>query len=127
MAVEVAMPKFGLTMHDGTVQRYFKAVGQQVAAGEPSKPVERGFPLSRRLHQRVRGEFGLALDDGGGARLLALARGQFVVGRRPRRCVGQSMQARRDPLGQCPQPEFFGALEAGPEPSDRGLPSTYSA
>ena len=40
MAVEVAMPKFGLTMHDGTVQRYFKAVGQQVAAGEPLFEVE---------------------------------------------------------------------------------------
>jgi pyruvate dehydrogenase E2 component (dihydrolipoamide acetyltransferase) len=40
VAVEVAMPKFGLTMHDGTVQRYFKAVGQQVAAGEPLFEVE---------------------------------------------------------------------------------------
>jgi pyruvate dehydrogenase E2 component (dihydrolipoamide acetyltransferase) len=34
------MPKFGLTMHDGTVQRYFKAVGQQIAAGEPLFEVE---------------------------------------------------------------------------------------
>lgn len=40
MSVEVAMPKFGLTMHDGTVQRYFKAVGEQIAAGEPLFEVE---------------------------------------------------------------------------------------
>jgi pyruvate dehydrogenase E2 component (dihydrolipoamide acetyltransferase) len=40
VAVEVTMPKFGLTMHDGTVQRYFKSVGQKVAAGEPLFEVE---------------------------------------------------------------------------------------
>src|SRR5262245_31779158 len=34
------MPKFGLTMHEGTVQRYFKAVGESVAAGEPLYEVE---------------------------------------------------------------------------------------
>jgi len=38
--IEVAMPKFGLTMHEGTVQRYFKAVGDTVAAGEPLYEVE---------------------------------------------------------------------------------------
>ena len=40
MAIEVAMPKFGLTMHEGTVQRYFKVVGEQVTAGEPLYEVE---------------------------------------------------------------------------------------
>ena len=40
MAIEVAMPKFGLTMHEGTVQRYFKAVGESVAVGEPLYEVE---------------------------------------------------------------------------------------
>jgi pyruvate dehydrogenase E2 component (dihydrolipoamide acetyltransferase) len=40
VAIEVAMPKFGLTMHEGTVQRYFKAVGETVAAGEPLYEVE---------------------------------------------------------------------------------------
>jgi pyruvate dehydrogenase E2 component (dihydrolipoamide acetyltransferase) len=40
MPIEVAMPKFGLTMHEGTVQRYFKAVGESVAAGEPLYEVE---------------------------------------------------------------------------------------
>ena len=40
MPIEVAMPKFGLTMHEGTVQRYFKAVGDTVAAGEPLYEVE---------------------------------------------------------------------------------------
>jgi pyruvate dehydrogenase E2 component (dihydrolipoamide acetyltransferase) len=40
VAIEVAMPKFGLTMHEGTVQRYFKAVGESVTAGEPLYEVE---------------------------------------------------------------------------------------
>jgi pyruvate dehydrogenase E2 component (dihydrolipoamide acetyltransferase) len=40
MAVEVTMPKFGLTMHEGTVQRFFKAVGETVSAGDPLYEVE---------------------------------------------------------------------------------------
>jgi len=40
MAVEVTMPKFGLTMHEGTVQRFFKAVGESVSAGDPLYEVE---------------------------------------------------------------------------------------
>src|SRR5260370_20263750 len=40
MAVEVTMPKFGLTMHEGTLQRYFKAAGEAVKAGEPIYEVE---------------------------------------------------------------------------------------
>src|SRR5215472_15234077 len=34
------MPKFGLTMHEGTVQRYFKVIGEPVTAGEPLYEVE---------------------------------------------------------------------------------------
>jgi len=34
------MPKFGLTMHEGTLQRYFKAAGEAVKAGEPIYEVE---------------------------------------------------------------------------------------
>src|SRR5579859_7881392 len=34
------MPKFGLTMHEGTLQRYFKAAGEVVKAGEPIYEVE---------------------------------------------------------------------------------------
>jgi len=40
MAVELTMPKFGLTMHDGTLQRFFKAPGEAVVAGEPLYEVE---------------------------------------------------------------------------------------
>jgi pyruvate dehydrogenase E2 component (dihydrolipoamide acetyltransferase) len=40
MPIEVTMPKFGLTMHEGTIQRYFKAVGDTVTAGEPLYEVE---------------------------------------------------------------------------------------
>jgi len=34
------MPKFGLTMHEGTIQRFFKAAGDRVSAGEPLFEVE---------------------------------------------------------------------------------------
>ena len=40
MAIEVTMPKFGLTMHEGTIQRFFKAVGEIVSAGDPLYEVE---------------------------------------------------------------------------------------
>jgi pyruvate dehydrogenase E2 component (dihydrolipoamide acetyltransferase) len=40
MAIEVTMPKFGLTMHEGTVQRFFTAVGKPVRAGEALYEVE---------------------------------------------------------------------------------------
>jgi pyruvate dehydrogenase E2 component (dihydrolipoamide acetyltransferase) len=40
VAVEVTMPKFGLTMHEGTIQRFFKAVGESVSAGDPLYEVE---------------------------------------------------------------------------------------
>ncbi len=34
------MPKFGLTMHEGTIERFFKAAGEGVSAGEPLYEVE---------------------------------------------------------------------------------------
>ena len=40
MAIEVRMPKFGLTMQEGTVQRFFKAPGDQVREGEPLYEIE---------------------------------------------------------------------------------------
>jgi len=40
MPIEVTMPKFGLTMQEGTLQRYFKAPGDSVKAGEPLYEVE---------------------------------------------------------------------------------------
>ncbi len=40
MAIEVTMPKFGLTMHEGTIQRFFKSPGEPVKAGEPIFEVE---------------------------------------------------------------------------------------
>jgi pyruvate dehydrogenase E2 component (dihydrolipoyllysine-residue acetyltransferase) len=40
MAVEVTMPRFGLTMSEGTVQRFFMALGEAVRAGEPLYEVE---------------------------------------------------------------------------------------
>jgi pyruvate dehydrogenase E2 component (dihydrolipoamide acetyltransferase) len=40
VAVEVVMPKFGLTMQEGTIQQWFKAEGEQIEAGEPLFEVE---------------------------------------------------------------------------------------
>jgi pyruvate dehydrogenase E2 component (dihydrolipoamide acetyltransferase) len=40
MSIEVTMPKFGLTMQEGTLQRYFRAPGDGVSAGEPLYEVE---------------------------------------------------------------------------------------
>ncbi len=40
MPIELTMPKFGLTMHEGTVQRFFKAVGEPVRAGQALYEVE---------------------------------------------------------------------------------------
>jgi pyruvate dehydrogenase E2 component (dihydrolipoamide acetyltransferase) len=40
MAVELRMPRFGLTMHEGTVRRLFKTAGDAVAAGDALYEVE---------------------------------------------------------------------------------------
>ena len=40
MAVEVSMPKFGLTMTEGTIQKWFKNEGDAIKAGEPLFEVE---------------------------------------------------------------------------------------
>ena len=40
MPIEVTMPKFGLTMHEGTIQRYFKA------PGDPVKQVELAYRIA---------------------------------------------------------------------------------
>ncbi len=40
MAVEVTMPKFGLTMIEGTIQKWFKNEGDPIKAGEPLFEVE---------------------------------------------------------------------------------------
>ncbi len=40
MAVEVVMPKFGLTMNDGILKRRLKQPGESVAEGEPLFEVE---------------------------------------------------------------------------------------
>ena len=40
MAVEVTMPKFGLTMTEGTIQKWFKNEGDAIKAGEAIFEVE---------------------------------------------------------------------------------------
>jgi len=40
MPIEVLMPKFGLTMQEGTIQQWFKAEGESIEAGQPLYEVE---------------------------------------------------------------------------------------
>jgi pyruvate dehydrogenase E2 component (dihydrolipoamide acetyltransferase) len=64
MPVEVTMPKFGLTMHEGTIQRYFKVVGEPVNAGEPLYEVETEKVLYE-VESPATGIFALALFEEG--------------------------------------------------------------
>ncbi len=40
MPIEIVMPKFGLTMQEGTIQQWFKAEGESIEAGQPLFEVE---------------------------------------------------------------------------------------
>jgi pyruvate dehydrogenase E2 component (dihydrolipoamide acetyltransferase) len=40
MPIEVVMPKFGLTMQEGTIQQWFKVEGETIQAGQPLFEVE---------------------------------------------------------------------------------------
>src|ERR1700736_1480569 len=40
MAVEVTMPTFALTMHESTIQRFIKKLGESVSVGDPLYEVE---------------------------------------------------------------------------------------
>lgn len=64
MAVEVIMPKFGLTMHDGTIQRFFKAPGDPVSQGEALYEVETEKVL-QEVEAPASGVFALALFEEG--------------------------------------------------------------
>lgn len=64
MAVEVTMPKFGLTMHEGTVQRFFKAPGDNVNAGEPLYEVETEKVLYE-VEAPIAGTFAISLVEEG--------------------------------------------------------------
>ena len=64
MAVEVIMPKFGLTMHDGTIQRFFKAPGDPVREGEALYEVETEKVL-QEVEAPASGIFALALFEQG--------------------------------------------------------------
>jgi pyruvate dehydrogenase E2 component (dihydrolipoamide acetyltransferase) len=64
VAVEVTMPKFGLTMHEGTVQRFFKAPGDSVNAGEPLYEVETEKVLYE-VEAPIAGTFAIGLVEEG--------------------------------------------------------------
>jgi pyruvate dehydrogenase E2 component (dihydrolipoamide acetyltransferase) len=58
------MPKFGLTMHEGTIQRFFKAAGERVNAGEPLYEVETEKVLYQ-VEAPASGTLAIALFDEG--------------------------------------------------------------
>lgn len=58
------MPKFGLTMHEGTIQRFFKAPGERVNAGEPLYEVETEKVLYQ-VEAPASGTLAIALFDEG--------------------------------------------------------------
>jgi pyruvate dehydrogenase E2 component (dihydrolipoamide acetyltransferase) len=71
VAIELTMPKFGLTMHEGTIQRLFKTPGEAVRQGEPLYEVETEkvlyvveAPSSGTLAAWVHGE-GATVECGG--------------------------------------------------------------
>lgn len=58
------MPKFGLTMHEGTVQRFFKAPGDSVKVGEPLYEVETEKVLYE-VEAPIAGTFAIGLVEEG--------------------------------------------------------------
>ncbi len=70
MPIEVVMPKFGLTMTEGTIQQWFKSEGAAVKAGEPLFEVE-----TEKVLYEVE-----APSDGTVARLLYAAESVVGVG-----------------------------------------------
>jgi len=58
------MPKFGLTMREGTIQRFFKAPGEHVNAGEPLYEVETEKVLYQ-VEAPASGTLAIALCDEG--------------------------------------------------------------
>ncbi len=58
------MPKFGLTMREGTIQRFFKAPGERVDAGEPLYEVETEKVLYE-VEAPASGRLAIALFDEG--------------------------------------------------------------
>jgi len=58
------MPKFGLTMREGTIQRFFKAPGERVNAGEPLYEVETEKVLYE-VEAPASGRLAIALFDEG--------------------------------------------------------------
>ncbi len=53
MAVEVVMPKFGLTMTEGTIQKWFISDGDTIKAGEAVFEVETEKVLSKSKPQQT--------------------------------------------------------------------------
>ena len=105
------MPKFGLTMHEGTIQRYFKAAGERVSAGEPLYEVETEKVLYQ-VEAPATGTLAIALFDEGATAECGLVvaviaeAGEDVatVAARYRQIKSASQPAHRDSPATSPPP-----------------------
>jgi pyruvate dehydrogenase E2 component (dihydrolipoamide acetyltransferase) len=119
VAVEVTMPKFGLTMHEGTIQRFFKAPGERVYAGEPLYEVETEKVLYE-VEAPASGTLATALFDEGatvecGVAVVVIAEaGEDVATVAARYAKPASQQSTNDALATSPSPaERSAAANAG--------------
>ncbi|HYB92418.1 MAG TPA: dihydrolipoamide acetyltransferase family protein [Candidatus Binataceae bacterium] len=126
MAIEVTMPKFGLTMQEGTVQRYFKSPGDAVAAGEPLYEVETEKVLYQ-VEAPAAGTLAIVLAAEGetvecGARVAVIAEpgedlaaivARYRIESKPVRPAAGAAQPAREPAGAAAAPRPSSALGAG--------------
>jgi|YelNatPaOPRAMG01_1025707.scaffolds.fasta_scaffold08160_4 pyruvate dehydrogenase E2 component (dihydrolipoamide acetyltransferase) len=126
MAVEVIMPKFGLTMHDGTIQRFFKAPGDPVREGEPLFEVETEKVL-QEVEAPASGIFAFPLFEEGatvdcGATVAIIAEpGEDLAQLRAR--YGSGASAGGSPAVPAAPAPATGDRPPGPEAASAALPS----
>ena len=118
MSIELTMPKFGLTMHEGTLQRFFKAPGEAVAAGEPLYEVETEkvlyvveAPASGTLAAWFHGE-GTIVECGRAVAIIAEA-GEDAVALAAGTPAGAGAAARSAAAPSAPSAPAAGAAAAG--------------
>lgn len=128
------MPKFGLTMHEGTIQRFFKAGGERVNAGEPLFEVETEKVLYQ-VEAPASGTLAIALFDEGatvecGLTVAVIAEpGEDVATVAARYSKSASQAARRDspvtsaPINRSAAPKAGGRDRHAVSPVARKLAS----
>ncbi len=126
------MPKFGLTMHEGTIQRFFKAAAERVNAGEPLYEVETEKVLYQ-VEAPASGTLAIALFDEGatvecGLVVAVIAEpGEDVATVAARYSKSASQAAHRDSSVTSPPINRSAAAKAGGRRSTRRKPGRSQA